>query len=207
MTTNEKKWTIDRSIIEEEIPDIVSQIMLSEVLKDVGGYDWNCPNNVSKTISAMMSVDLCEDPSTQIVKAKDLIRTVLVGSNKDKKIPFWICQSVIRIDKHSNNLFIEYEGSKYNKVDIIKKSEYFKKQMDKVASAAHCTWNVRWGNPEYGSTRLYQETRPNSISWLERCSAHLLNENDTKINIKDLVMIEFKRDLKENELENEIKNE
>jgi hypothetical protein len=72
--------------------------------------------------------------------------------------------------------------------------------MDEVAKAAHCTWNARWGNASREEHRLYQKTRTGAQSdesWLERAVKHLLTDSDTDgINIKNLVMIEMKRDLR-----------
>jgi len=200
-------WSIDRSKkkvtkvtkVTEVIPDVVSQMVVTEVLKLVGNSDWNDPLNVSKTIADMMSIDLTKPIEGQIPHPCEIDRTVFVPANRNSHIPFWICQSLIRVDEKHNNRFIDYKGSKYNKIDIVFKSAYFKEQMDKVAKAAGCTWNARWGNAKKEEHRLYQKTRTgssNDESWLDRCVKPLFTENDTEgINIKNLIMIEMKRDL------------
>jgi hypothetical protein len=209
---SELTWSIDREPskpkkksmvgkIIEEIPKIVSQMVVEEVLKLVGNRDWNNPANVSKTIAEMMSIDLSETIEEQTIVVFDIVRTICVPSRKDKKTPIWICQSVIRVDpKHR---YIDYNGQKYNKLDIILESEYFKNQMDKVANYSKCSWEIRTNNPGF-SKELYQKTRtgysrfnsdPESQSWLTKCASHLHESEDTEgINIKNLLMIVFKRD-------------
>jgi len=210
--SNTLSWSIDRETtktkkkftnkIIENFPNAVCQMVVEEVLKLVGIYDWNDPMNVSKTIAEIMSIDLTKEPEEQKVKINDMIRTVCVPSKNDKTIPFWICQSIIRIDPKYR--YINYKGSKYNKLDIIFESEYFKEQMDKVAKYANCTWNVRSNNPSIPNPQtLYQETRtgyskfnygPESESWLAKCSRHLHTDEDVNgINIKNLMMFEFRR--------------
>jgi hypothetical protein len=186
-------------IIKEKIPDIVSQMLVEEILTLVGNHNWNEPENVAKTIADMMGIDLNVPIENQIPRAVEIDRTVFVPANKGGNIPYWIAQSIIRVDEKFGNRFIDYKGAKYNKIDIIFESEYFKEQMDIVAKEAHCTWNARWGNAKKEENRLYQKTRTGSQSdesWLDRCVKHLLTPEDTEgINIKNLVMIEFKRDL------------
>lgn len=200
------KYSIDRSDnndnvvcrkskIVVKIPDCVSDMVVKEILSNVGGFDWNNPTNVSKTIAKMMSIDLETDISEQSVQAFDMDRTVLVPSFKNYTVPYWICQSLIRVDERFNNRYIDHKGSKYNKIDIIFGSEYFKKQMDIVAEHCDCTWNARWGNSKNRKHRLYEKTRDgDEESWLEKCVKPLLTKKDTNgIDIKNLVMIEFKK--------------
>jgi hypothetical protein len=214
--TQTKAWSIDRTPnisksrkpiqksiqkrVSEQVPDIVAQMVVIEVLNLVGEANWNDPLNVSKTIAQMMSIDLSKDITEQQPRPVEIDRTVFVPASKDSNIPYWICQSIIRVDEKFDNRFIDYKGAKYNKIDIIFESEYFKKQMDIVASAAGCTWNARWGNARKEEHRLYQKTRTGSStgdeSWLDRCVKPLLTDKDTEgINIKNLVMIEFKKKL------------
>jgi len=187
--------------ISEKIPDLVSQMVVTEILSLVGEYDWNEPLNVSKTIAKIMSIDLTSDEEQKAV-ASDMVRTICVPSKNDKKTPFWICQSIVRIDQKYR--YIDYNGSKYNKLDIIFESDYFKSQMDKVASYAGCNWNIRTNNPNVPQeNRLYQKTRtgsskfgsgPESESWLAKCTSHLHTDEDVDgINIKSFLMIEFRR--------------
>jgi hypothetical protein len=214
--TQTQTWSIDRTkstksskgprmfktkrVVAEEVPDVVAQMVVDEVLTMVGNSDWRDPANVSKTIATMMSIDIEKPIEGQVPRAFDIDRTIFVPANKDSDIPFWICQSIIRVDEKYNNRFIDYKGAKYNKIDIIFDNDYFKKQMDIVANAAHCIWNAKWGNSRNEETRLYQKTRTGSNtgdeSWLDKCVRHLLTEKDTDgINIKNLVMISFKRNL------------
>jgi hypothetical protein len=197
------KWSIDRQkIVKENIPDCVAEIVVSEVLSLVGDSDWNDPLNVSRTIARMMSVENVLDSTVSKLPhavAANIDRTMLVNSKDDARVPFWICQSVIRLDEKKYR-YIDHEGSKYNKLDIILESEYFKKRMDQVAKAAKCTWNVRWGNSKNKEQRLYRKTRTGSNSdepWLDRCAKHLITaddmENNSGINIKNLLMVEFKK--------------
>jgi hypothetical protein len=198
------EWKIDRKIkkdefkkIQENIPDVVSQMVVQELLKNVGGLDWNDPLNVSKTIAEMMSIDLNSD-SVQYprVNKKDL--TVLNYNLKDKLTPHWVCQSIIRVDEKHNNRYIIYNGSQYNKIDIVFESNYFKNYMDMVAKAARCKWNIRWGDSKKEEHKLYRKTRPGALSsnetWLDKCVKNLLTEDDIEgINIKNLIMLEFQR--------------
>jgi len=193
-----KKLTQKR--ISEKVPDVVAQMVVTEVLKLVGESDWNDPTNVSKTIAQMMSIDLSQPIENQIPRPFDMDRTIFIPASKDSQIPYWICQSIIRVDEKHNNRFINYKGAKYNKIDIIFECEYFKTQMDKVASAAFCTWEKKWGNSKKEEDRLYQKTRTGSNtgdeSWLDRCVKPLMTDQDTDgINIKNLVMISFKRNM------------
>jgi hypothetical protein len=203
----ETQWKIDRKTknneltikkIQEKIPNEVSQMVVYEMLKNVGGSDWNNPLNVSKTIAEMMSIDLSIDVNTQYPRQckKDL--TVLSYNLKDKITPHWVCQNIIRVDEKYNNRYIDHNGSKYNKIDIIFESEYFKNYMDKVAKAARCKWNIRWGDSKNSENKLYRKTRPGASSenetWLDKCVKNLLTDHDTDgINIKNLIMIEFQR--------------
>lgn len=184
--------------IQEDIPTEVVDTVVHEFLELVGNSDWNDPLNVSKTIADMMSFDLTKDPIGQILNSGNIDRTIFLTSNRENSKPFWICQSIIRVDEKTHR-YIDYKGSKYNKIDIIFNDEHFKKRMDQVAKAAHCTWNIRWGNSRNEENRLYQKIRQESDtseSWLEKSIQHLLTENDVNgINIKNLIMIEFKRDL------------
>jgi len=204
-------WSIDRPKIKtikaskkiiEQIPDIVAQMVVEEVLTLVGNANWNDPQQVSKTIANIMSINLNQPIEDQLAHPCEIDRTVLVPTSKDSDIPHWICQSIIRVDEKSgsgkNNRFIDYKGAKYNKVDIIYTSDYFKKQMDLVAEAANCTWEFRWGNAREEEHRLYQKTRTGSAtgdeSWLDRCVQPLLTQDDVDgINIKNLIMFSFKR--------------
>jgi len=192
---------IAKKIVKEKVPDVVAEMLITEFLKLVGDSDWNDPNNVSKTIARMMSIDLNKPITEQVPIPAEIDRTVFVPASKGSDIPFWICQSIIRVDEKFGNRYIDYKGSKYNKIDIIFECEYFKKRMDEVAKEAHCTWNARWGNATKEEHRLYQKTRTGSgsdESWLDRCVKHLLTDADVDgINIKNLVMIEFKRLIKE----------
>lgn len=182
-------------IIQEHIPDIVVDKVIEECLKLVGDSDWNDPVNVSGTIGRMMNVDP-EGGEDQCVNPKKIDRTVCVPSTKGSDIPVWICQSIIRVDEKFNNRYIVHNGALYNKIDIIFENERFKERMDKIANEAHCIWNARWGNSKDPAHRLYQKTRTGEESWLDRCVSHLITEEDVGgINIKNLVMIEFKRDL------------
>lgn len=196
----DRQWSINRNNekIKENIPNVVAQKVVEEVLKNVGNYDWNDPNNVVKTISEIMSVDLEKNIQDQFPHPSYMDRTILTHNMKDKSVPFWICQSIIRIDEKNNNRYIIHEGAKYNKLDVIYKSEYFKNYMDKVAKLAGCTWNARWGGSKKEENRLHRKTRPdaskNNETWLDRCVTHLLTEDDKDgINIKNLAMIEFRR--------------
>ncbi len=185
--------SVSKKII-EEIPDSVSYQVVREVLSHVADSNWNDPLEVSKTIARMMSIDINCDLTSQNVNPFDIPRTVLTQAKiNDKKsdIPFWICQSLIRVDEKNNNRYIEHEGSMYNKIDIIFHSDYFKNYMDNVAKHAKCTWNARWGNASETEHRLYQKTRNNQESWLDKCVEYLVT--DGPINIKDIVMIEFKK--------------
>jgi len=47
-----------KKIVKEKIPDIVSDMLVTEFLTLVGNSDWNDPENISKTIANMMSIDL-----------------------------------------------------------------------------------------------------------------------------------------------------
>lgn len=195
----EKQWSIDRSgKIKEQIPNVVAQKVVEEVLKCVGQSDWNYPDNVVKTIAEMMSIDLEKSIDGQFPQPSFINKTILTQSTKDKTVPYWICQSVIRIDEKFGNRYIQHEGSKYNKLDILFKSDYFKNYMDKVADFAGCTWNIRWGGSKKEEHKLHRKTRPeankHNETWLDRCVTDLLTENDKDgINIKNLVMVEFKR--------------
>jgi hypothetical protein len=188
--------SVSKKII-EEIPDSVCYQVVREVLSHVADSDWNNPLEVSRTIARMMSIDVDSDISTQIVNPFDIPRTVLVPAkidNKKSDNPYWICQSLIRVDDKNGNRYITHEGSMYNKIDIIFHSEYFKNYMDKVAKHAKCTWNARWGNATEPEHKLYQKTRTNQESWLDKCVDYLI-ENNEPINIKDIVMIEFKKSI------------
>jgi hypothetical protein len=181
----------------EEIPDYVSYQVVREVLSHVADSDWNDPLEVSKTIGRMMTIDVNSDISSQSVTPFDIPRTVLTQAKIDDKksdIPYWICQSLIRVDEKNNNRYIEHDGAVYNKIDIIFHSDYFKNYMDRVAKHAKCTWNARWGNATETEHRLYQKTRNNQESWLDKCVEYLI-VNKEPINIKDIVMIEFKKAL------------
>ena len=197
--TRPTKFQGHKKIVKEKIPDVVADMLVTECLMLVGDSNWNDPINISKTIANMMSIDLTQPIEKQIPRPVEIDRTVFVPANKGSDIPYWVCQSIIRVDEKFNNRFIEYNGSKYNKIDIIFESDYFKNRMDQVAQAAHCTWNARWGNAKKQENRLYQKTRTGAQSeesWLDRCVKHLLTEDDVDgINIKNLVMIEMKRDL------------
>jgi hypothetical protein len=217
-TNPNKTWSIDRKqqrkpsnrqdgnvvrskkIVKEKIPDAVADMLVTEFLTLVGDSDWNDPANVSKTIANMMSIDLTKPIDDQVPRSVEIDRTVFVAANKGSDVPYWICQSIIRVDEKCGNRFIDYKGAKYNKIDIIFGCDYFKQRMDEVAKAAHCTWNARWGNASKEENRLYQKTRTGAQSdesWLERGVKHLLTDADVGgINIKNLVMIEFKRDLR-----------
>lgn len=197
------EWTVVKTkkqakalAVQEDIPNEAVDILVREFLSLVGNHDWNDPLNVSKTIAEMMTIDLTKD-SNQVPVPSEIDRTIFIPNNKENNKPFWICQSIIRVDEKFNKRYVEYKGAKYNKIDIIFKNEYFKERMNAVAKAAHCTWNARWGNSTKEEHRLYQKTRPGSKStesWLERSIRHLLTDEDTNgINIKNLVMIEFKR--------------
>lgn len=191
------KHSIDRkkNKVKEKIPDHIAQLVVEEVLSLVGDMDWNDPMNVSKTIAKIMSIDLNQDIESQNPRAFDVDKTVLVKA-KNKEIPFWICQSVIRVDDKKGNRYIEYNGSKYNKIDIIFGNKYFKQQMDKVAKYADCVWNARWGNSSREQNKLYNKTRPGYESWLDKCVKPILKEDEVNgIDIRDLVMIEFKRNV------------
>ncbi len=192
----ETQWSIDRSKkVEETIPDVVSQMVVEEILKNVGGSDWNEPLEVSKTIGNMMSINVSKEIETQCPKTCNIGLTVLTHNKDDKNMPFWICQSIIRVDEKYGNRYIEHEGAKYNKIDIMFTSKYFSEQLDKVAEYADCTWNIRWGAAKNPENKLHKKTRPGeSESWLDKNIGHLLTEQDTDgINIKNLVMLEFKR--------------
>jgi hypothetical protein len=188
-----------KKVVKEKIPDVVADMLVTEFLTLVGDSDWNDPVNVSKTISNMMSIDLSQPIDGQVPRPVEIDRTVFVPANKGSDIPYWICQSLIRVDEKFGNRFINYKGAKYNKIDIIFECVRFKERMDQVARAAHCSWNARWGNAKKEENRLYQKTRTGAQSdesWLDRCVKHLLTDADTDgINIKNLCMIEFKRDL------------
>jgi hypothetical protein len=209
-----KSWSIDRKptsnkpnnkprvpkrVVKEKVPDIVAQMLVEEVLTLVGDRNWNDPLNVSQTIANMMSIDLEKEIEPQVPHAVEIDRTVFVSAHKGSTIPYWGCQSIIRVDDKFGNRFINYKGAKYNKIDIVYENEYFKKQMDVVAAAADCTWNARWGNAKKEEHRLYRKTRTGAQSeeaWLDRCVKHLLTDADVDgINIKNLLMIEFKRNL------------
>lgn len=182
----------------EKVPNAAVDILITEILTLVGDSNWNDPANVSKTIANMMSIDLTQSPESQIPRAVEIDRTVFVPAHKGSDIPHWTCQSFIRVDKNQGTRFIDYKGGKYNKIDIIFENEYFKTQMDTIAKAAHCIWSARWGNAKDEKDRLYQKTRTgekSDESWLYRCTKHLLVDQNDKINIKNLVMITFKRDL------------
>ena len=188
-----------KRVIKEKIPDIVADMLVTEILTLVGDNDWNDPMNVSKTISNMMSIDLSQPIDSQVPRPVEIDRTVFVPANKGSDVPYWICQSVIRVDEKFGHRFINYKGAKYNKIDIIFGSDRFRQRMDQVAKAAHCTWNARWGNSSKEEHRLYQKTRTGAQSdesWLERAVKHLVTDQDVGgINIKNLVMIEFRRNL------------
>ena len=196
--TNRKNSKNKKRIV-EKIPDVVSDMLVTEVLSLVGDSDWNDPSQVSATLAKIMSIDTSQpldEWEKQVPVAFDVDRTVLLPSRSNPTFPFWIFQSLIRVDDRKNNRYIEYEGSKYNKVDIVFGSKYFKKRMNTVASYAGCTWNARWGNSRNEDNKLYQKTRPGEESWLDKCIKPLLTDGDDDgINIKDLVMIEFKRKL------------
>lgn len=189
-----------KRLVKEKIPDVVAQVLVNEVLSLVGDSDWNDPSNVSKTIAGMMSIDLNSPVEGQVPTPVEIDRTVFVPAKKGSDIPFWVVQSFIRVDEKFGNRYIEYKGAKYNKLDIIFENEYFKRQLDLVAKSAHCTWNYRWGNAKKEENRLYQKTRTGAKSdesWLERCVKPLITDKDVDgINIKNLVMIEFHRDLR-----------
>jgi len=209
-----KTWSIDRKqqrkpmgnmvrtrkIVKEKIPDVVADMLVTDFLTLVGNSNWNDPTNVSKTIACMMAIDLDQPIESQVPRPVEIDRTVFVPANKGSDVPYWICQSFIRVDEKFSNRFINYKGAKYNKIDIVFGSDRFKQRMDQVAKAAHCTWNVRWGNSSKEEHRLYQKTRTGSQSdesWLERGVKHLLTDADVGgINIKNLMMLEFKRDLR-----------
>ena len=201
------QWKIDRKTkseelitkkIQEKIPNEVSQMVVSEMLNGVGGYDWNNPLNVSKTIAEMMSIDLLKDVNAQYPRQCKKNLTVLSYNFGDKTTPHWVCQNIIRVDEKFNNRYINYNGSKYNKIDVIFESEYFKNYMDMVAKTALCKWNIRWGDSKTPENKLYRKTRPGvsaaNETWLDKCVKNLLTESDVDgINIKNLVMIEFQR--------------
>lgn len=188
-----------KKVIKEKIPDVVADMLVTEFLNLVGDSNWNNPLNVSATIAKMMTIDLNLPIEEQVPHSTEIERTVFVPSSKDSEVPYWICQSLIRVDEKFGNRFIDYKGAKYNKIDIVFGCERFKERMNQVAKAAHCTWNARWGNSPQAENRLYQKTRTGSQSnesWLEKAVKHLLTDKDVGgINIKNLIMIEFKRDL------------
>lgn len=188
-----------RKVVKEKIPDVVADMLVTEFLSLVGDSDWNDPENVAKTIANMMSIDLTKPVEGQVPQPVEIDRTVFVPANKGSEVPFWICQSIIRVDEKFGHRFINYKGAKYNKIDIAFESEHFKKRMDQVARAAHCKWNIRWGNARKEEHRLYQKTRTGAQSeesWLDRCVKHLLTDADVDgINIKNLLMLEFRRNL------------
>ncbi len=187
--------------IREKIPDHIAHQVVEEVLSLVGDADWNDPRNVPITIAKIMSIDTSKDLNGQYVLAFDVDRTILVTArdrkkNKDGTTPYWICQSVIRVDDANGNRYIEHNGSKYNKIDIIFGNKYFRDRMNQVAKLSGCIWNARWGNSRNEKHKLYQKTRPGEESWLDKCVKPLINdEEETGINIRDLVMVEFKRKL------------
>jgi hypothetical protein len=167
-------FSIDRNetVVKERIPKKVVQKVIDEILSLVGESDWKDPNNVSASIIELLN----DEPKKRTILAYDSIT------------PIWILQSIIYTG--SKNRYIEHEGSKYNKVEIIFNNKYFKKQMDKVASHAHCTWNIRWGSSNEPEHKLYQKTRYYDSSWLAKSCNHLGLQS---VNIKDLLMIEFKK--------------
>jgi hypothetical protein len=199
------KQTIDRKAgrktIIEKVPDEVCEMVVDEFLKCVGDgeySDWREPLNVARLIAKIMSIDLDQPLEEQNPNPFELDRTIMIfiGEPVEKKtIPLWICQSLIRVDK--DNGYIDYNGSKYSKIDIIFNSKYFKQRMDKIAKCANSTWKARWGNSKKKENRLYQKVIPGKESWLSKCVQHLLKEEEKEkgINIKDLVMIEFKRNV------------
>lgn len=198
---NQIKYNIDRSKNEnenviDEIPDVVSEMLVKEILKSFAS-DFNDPKNIVKLLEKMMNIDIDKEINEQTPVPCEILRTILVESvNKyTPGVPFWEFQSIIRID--NENLYINYEGSKYNKIEIITKSEYFKNKIDKVANFCDCKWNWRWGNYKgIEDHKLYKKTRPGMESWLDKCVKELLTENDKRgINIKNLLMIEFKRNI------------
>jgi hypothetical protein len=207
METKNEGWSIDRvktkdeivyKKIEENFPNVVSQMVVEEVLKNIGGSDWNDPLEVSKTIGKMMSIDVDNDISSQCPQIFNMDLTIMTFNAKDKSMPFWICQNIIRVDEKFDNRYINYDGSKYNKIDIIFTSDYFKNQLNKVAKAAHCNWNVRWGAAKNSENKLHRKTRPGvsgkNETWLDKNVNSILTDKDINgINIKNLIMIEFKR--------------
>ncbi len=179
------EWCIDRTKktskkIEEDIPDEVSYKVVKEILNGVGGHDWNDPKEVFKSFKNLFKENYA------VVNNKD--RSILTRDKDDKEKPFWIFQNVIRID--GNNRYVE--GTKYNKLDIILNSEYFKNFMNKVAEIVGCTWNIRYGLSKNIENKLYIDVKKNNTSWLDKCVSHLVKDGEG-INIKYLVLIEFKK--------------
>jgi hypothetical protein len=178
--------------------DVVMQVV-KEVLGNVADSDWNDPLNVCETIAKMMSIDPNEDIEKQTPEPNDnVIRAVItkyknVLGNKTN-IPYWVCQSIIRVD--GDRRFVECIDSsnnkvKYNKIDIVVGSQLFSECMDKVAKYAKCTWNYRWGGSSVEENKLFRVYFNGNESWIDKCIEDL---NCSKnFSVDDLVMVEFKR--------------
>lgn len=196
-----KEMNYVKKAVVEKVPDIVADMLVKEFLSNVGGMDWNEPCNVSRLISTIMSIDTSkplEEWEKQQPIPFEIPCTIMVPSSRDLdkeiQLPAWILQSFSIVDEKHGNRYINYKGGKYNKIDIALKNTYFKKRMSQVAELAHCDWNVRWGNSKIEKHKLYQKTRANELSWLEKCIKPLLNPDIQEgVNIKDILMVEFKR--------------
>lgn len=181
-----------KRLVEEDIPIEVEEMVVEEVLKDVGGRDWNDPLQISRLIAEVLSLDIEQPLERQVARIIDKDKTVVVPYKRkeNESLPVWVLQSFILVDE--SRRYVDYNGGKYNKIDIILQGSHFKQRLDEVASHAGCAWNARWGASRDPQHRLYQKTRPFDDSWVERCVKPLLRPGE-RINIKNIMMIEFKR--------------
>lgn len=176
------------------VPDEVAQMVVEEVLTLVGNRDWNNPENVSKTVAEMMSIDLDKPIETQEPKPFNIDRTIFLPG---KAI---ICQSVIRVQENHKKFprHIEHNGTMYNKVDIIFNNQYFKGKMDMVTKeGGFDEWYALFGNSTDPKKKLYKKTHAGKEeSWLDKCVGHLLTPEDVNgLNIRNILMVGFKKNL------------
>jgi len=182
--------------IQDNVPTEVVDMVVEEFLSHVADTDWNNPENVSKVIARMMSIDLNKPIDKQVPKQEtNIIRAILIPSNKESSIPYWILQSIVIVDMKTR--YIEYQGSTYNKINIARFNPYFRKRISEVAEAARCHWNIRWGNSKNPKHRLYlkvNKDKGEEFSWLALSMEDLWNDEDEDpIDIRNLIMLEFHR--------------
>src|SRR5690606_30421093 len=95
-----------------DTPKEVVDILVTEILRNVGVSDWNEPENIVKSISQLLNYDNSKSIDDQDCIFKELERS-MIFKKFDKKtnsyIPIWIFQSLIRVDDARGNLYIIYK--------------------------------------------------------------------------------------------------